>query len=104
LYEARYTALLANRADAPADSVVTLAGKHCESDILIWDAHLPRPEPGDIVAVPSTGAYNYTMSSNYNGFRRPAVVLAGDGRAHLLVERETYEDILRHDRIPPHLG
>ena len=56
------------------------------------------------MAVQATGAYNYTMASNYNGFRRPAVVLVGDGQAHLLVERETYEDIVRHDRIPPHLA
>jgi diaminopimelate decarboxylase len=104
LYEAQYAALLANRAAAPPDWVVTLAGKHCESDILIWDVRLPRPEPGDIVAVQCTGAYNYTMASNYNGFRRPAVVLVNDGQAHLLVERETYEDIVRHDRIPPHLA
>lgn len=103
LYEARYEALLANRAQESRDFLVTIAGKHCETDILIRDILLPRPVPGDLVAVQCTGAYNHAMASNYNRFRRPAVVLVHEGQAELLVERERYEDLVRHDRIPAHL-
>jgi diaminopimelate decarboxylase len=104
LYDARYEALAANRAREAKDTVVTLAGKHCETDILIWDVALPRLQPGDLIAVQCTGAYNYVMASNYNRFRRPAVVLVRDGQARLLVERESYEDLVRHDRILPDLA
>jgi diaminopimelate decarboxylase len=100
LYEARYETLVANRAAAPADTEVTIAGKHCETDILFWDVTLPNPQPGDLLAVQATGAYNYVMASNYNRFRRPAVVLVNEGRADLLVRRETFEDLVRNDLIP----
>jgi diaminopimelate decarboxylase len=103
MYDARYEALVADRAGAARDCLVTLAGKHCETDILIWDIPMSRPEPGDTIAVLSTGAYNYAMASNYNRFARPAMVLVHDGRADLLVERECYEDLVRKDRIPAHL-
>ena len=74
LYDAQYEGMLANKADAPADTTVTVAGKHCESgDILIRDAVIARPEPGDILVMPATGAYCYAMASNYNGSPRPAV-------------------------------
>jgi diaminopimelate decarboxylase len=103
LYEARYSALIANRASAPASTRVTVAGKHCETDILFPDVELADPRPGDVLAVQSTGAYNYAMASNYNRFRRPAVVLVADGQADLLVRRESYEDLVRGDLIPERL-
>jgi diaminopimelate decarboxylase len=103
LYEAKYETLLANKAGRPHDRVVTVAGKHCETDILFWDAPLADPQPGDILAVQSTGAYNFAMASNYNRFRRPAVVLVNAGRADLLVRRETFEDLLARDLIPDRL-
>jgi diaminopimelate decarboxylase len=103
LYEAKYSALVANKPEAPCTQKVTIAGKHCECDNLIFDLMLPEVEPGDILAVQTTGAYNYTMSSNYNRFTRPAVVLVQDGRAELIVQRETLDDVLSHDVIPAHL-
>ena len=103
LYEARYEAIVANKADRPHEQVVTVAGKHCETDILFWDLPLANPQPGDILAVQSTGAYNYSMASNYNRFRRPAVVLVNDGRADLIVRRETFEDLIAQDVIPDRL-
>jgi diaminopimelate decarboxylase len=98
LYDARYECILANHADHPTDAVVTIAGKHCETDILIWDTQLAEPHPGDLLAVQSTGAYNYVMASNYNRLPRPAVVLVHDGAARVIVERETLDDLLAHDR------
>ena len=80
-----------------------IAGKHCETDILIQSVPLAEPEPGDILAVLATGAYNYSMASNYNRFPRPAVVLVADGRAEVIVKRETLDDLLRQDVIPPRL-
>ena len=104
LYDAKYEAVIANRAAAPATQRVSVAGKCCESgDMLIWDLDVPDWSPGDILAVFSTGAYNYSMASNYNRLPRPAMVLVADGRADLIVERERYEDLIRHDRIPPRL-
>jgi diaminopimelate decarboxylase len=103
MYEAVYECLLANKADRPAESLVTIAGKHCETDILIWDTRIAEPQPGDLLAVQTTGAYNYVMASNYNRFLRPAVVLVANGQADLIVERETLEDLLRHERIPARL-
>jgi len=103
LYDAVYECLLANKAAQPADNVVTIAGKHCETDILIWDARTARPEPGDVLAVQTTGAYNHAMASNYNRFLRPAVALVANGQADLIVERETLEDLIRHERIPARL-
>lgn len=103
LYDAVYTAIVANKANQPANTVVTIAGKHCETDILIRNVAIAPPETGDILAVPSTGAYNYAMSSNYNRFPRPAMVLVHEGRAEVIVERETLDDLLAHDRIPERL-
>jgi diaminopimelate decarboxylase len=95
LYGARYTALLANRADEDADDVFTVAGKHCESgDVLIEGAELPEPRRGDLLAVPATGAYTLGMASNYNGVPRPAAVLVGGGGARLIRRRETIDDLL----------
>ncbi|MDI6871310.1 MAG: diaminopimelate decarboxylase [Bacillota bacterium] len=105
LYQAVYEAIVANRAaDAPSE-VVSVAGKCCESgDMLLWDAALPPVERGDLLAVFTTGAYNYSMASNYNRLPRPAVVLVGGGRARLLVARETYADLIRLDLIPEDLA
>jgi diaminopimelate decarboxylase len=98
LYGARYEALLANRADELPDGVYRVAGKHCESgDVLIDAAELPRPEPGDLLAVPATGAYTLAMGSTYNSVPRPAVVLVRDGAAREIRRRETVDDLLRYE-------
>ena len=104
LYQAGYEAALANKADLPPVETVTVAGKCCESgDILIRDIALPAAVPGDYLLVSCTGAYNYTMSMNYNRLPRPAMVLVKDGRADLMLQRETYEDLIRNDLIPERL-
>ena len=98
LYDARYEALLANRADELADGVFRVAGKHCETgDVLIEAAELPHPRRDDLLAVPATGAYTLAMGSNYNGVPRPAVVLVRDGEARVIRRRETLDDLLRYD-------
>ena len=95
LYGARYTALLANRADEPPTGMYSIAGKHCESgDVLIERVDLPEPRRGDVLAVPSTGAYTLAMSSSYNVVPRPAAVLVADGHARLIRKRETIDDLL----------
>ncbi|WP_139489237.1 diaminopimelate decarboxylase [Brevibacillus dissolubilis] len=100
LYQAVYEAALANRMNEAADDLVSIAGKCCESgDMLIWDVKLPVARPGDILAVTSTGAYGYAMSNNYNRIARPAVVFVRDGEAEIVVERETYADIVKNDRV-----
>ncbi len=104
LYGARYEALLANRPREPAGELVTVAGKACESgDILICDIWLPSPRPGDILAVFSTGAYHFSMYSHYNRHPRPAVVFVNGARTELVVKRESLEDLIRQEIIPPHL-
>ncbi|MGX4584748.1 diaminopimelate decarboxylase [Paenibacillus chitinolyticus] len=101
LYQSQYEAMLANRASEPSQETVSIAGKCCESgDMLIWDVELPLVQTGDILAVASTGAYNYSMASNYNRIRRPAVVFVKDGMADMAVKRETYEDLVRNDVVP----
>jgi diaminopimelate decarboxylase len=98
LYGARYEALLANRADELADGVFRVAGKHCETgDVLIEAAELPHPRRGDLLAVPSTGAYTLAMGSTYNGVPRPAVVLVRDSEARVIRRREAVDDLLRYD-------
>lgn len=98
MYQADYDAVIANKANEPKNTVVTIAGKCCESGDLIGE-HMPLQEcePGDILAVCATGAYNYSMSSNYNRLMKPAVVFVKDGEARLAVRRETLEDIVRND-------
>jgi diaminopimelate decarboxylase len=104
-YQSVYRAVVANRMSAPLTETVTIAGKHCESgDILIKEATLPQTEPGDIFVVMSTGAYNYSMASNYNRLPRPAAVLVYEGEANLILQRETYEDLIRQDRLPVRLA
>jgi diaminopimelate decarboxylase len=99
LYGARYAATLANRDPAGEPlQTVTIAGKYCESgDVLIDDALLPELKPGDLLAVPMTGAYCLAMASNYNLSPRPAVVIVAGGRARLIRRRETYADLLSSD-------
>jgi diaminopimelate decarboxylase len=98
LYGARYEALLANRADELPSSVYRIAGKHCESgDVLIEAAELPEPRPGDLLAVPATGAYTLALGSTYNGVPRPAVVLVADGDARVIRRRETVQELLGHE-------
>jgi diaminopimelate decarboxylase len=95
LYDARYTAISALRADEEADELVSIAGMHCESgDVLIDDVALPEARRGDLLAVPATGAYTLAMSSNYNGVGRPAAILVRDGEARLIRRRETVDDLL----------
>ncbi len=98
LYGAEYTALVANRAGDAATQTITLAGKCCESGDLIGE-HMPiQPlEKGDIIAVLTTGAYNYSMSSNYNRIPRPAVVMVRDGETRVVVRAESYDDIIKND-------
>lgn len=98
LYQAQYEAVIANKADSECKESVTIAGKCCESgDILIWDLKVPELHSGDILAVKSTGAYNYSMASNYNRIPKPAVVMLSKGKSRLIVKRETYEDIMRNE-------
>ncbi|HEY8745000.1 MAG TPA: diaminopimelate decarboxylase [Chloroflexota bacterium] len=103
MYEARYQALVANRAGAAPMQTVRVSGKHCETDTLLPAVDLPDVQPGDVLAVLSTGAYNYAMASNYNRFTRPAMVLVGNGRADLIVRRETWDDLVRCDVVPERL-
>lgn len=103
-YQSVYRTVVANRMSAPLTQSVTIAGKHCESgDILIKEATLPETQPGDVLVVMATGAYNYSMSSNYNRIPRPAAVLVNQGEANLFLQRETYEDLIRQDRLPERL-
>ena len=98
LYDAKYTAVIADRPDDPAGTTVTVAGSHCESgDILIRDVELANPRVGDILLTPATGAYGHAMVSQYNGALRPPVVFVKDGEARLVVRRDTYEDLLLRD-------
>lgn len=104
LYDSKYEAMLANRANDPKAETVSIAGKCCESgDMLIWDVELPVVQSGDVLAVSSTGAYNYAMANNYNRIRRPAVVFVKDGQADVVVERESFQDIVGNDVIPQRL-
>ncbi|BAZ19908.1 diaminopimelate decarboxylase [Kalymmatonema gypsitolerans NIES-4073] len=103
-YQSVYRAVVANRLSAPLTETVTIAGKHCESgDIVIKDAQVPKTEPGDILVVMATGAYNYSMASNYNRLPRPAAVIVANGEANLILQRETYQDLIRQDRLPERL-
>ncbi len=103
-YQSQYTAVLADRPTAEATETVTVAGKHCESgDVLLKDLALPPAGSGDVLAVFATGAYNASMSSNYNRIPRPAAVLVHDGVADLVQRREQPEDLLRYDVLPTRL-
>lgn len=100
-YQSLYRSVAANRMTAPLAEPVTLAGKHCESgDVVIPAAQLPPLTSGDVVVIPGTGAYNYSMASNYNRVPRPAAVLVAGGEAQLIIRRETIADLLRQDCLP----
>ena len=99
LYDATYHPLLATRLDRPPTGTFAVAGRHCESgDVLAWDVPLPDPAPGDLIAVPMTGAYHATMASNYNAFGRPAAVVVDAGAATEVTRRETSSDLLARER------
>ncbi|MEM6611302.1 MAG: diaminopimelate decarboxylase [Cyanobacteria bacterium P01_C01_bin.72] len=103
-YQSVYRAVIANRMTEPLAESVTVAGKHCESgDVVIKDAELPQTEAGDILVVLDTGAYNYSMASNYNRIGRPAAVVVHKGEANLIIERETYHNLIERDRLPERL-
>ena len=104
-YQSGYTACLADRPKAIPEEIVTLAGKHCESgDVLLKNIALPRSRSGQVLAVFGTGAYNASMSSNYNRIPRPAAVLVHDGQSELIQRRESDEDLLRLDILPERLA
>ena len=98
LYNAKYDAVIANKAGQKANHLVTVAGKNCESgDILIRDIMLQDPQPGDILAMFSTGAYHYSMSSNYNQLPKPAVVFTYQGKSKEVIRRQTFDDLVAYD-------
>ena len=104
LYDAKYEAILANKALEPCEEVVSITGKCCESgDMLIWNINLPKICSGDILAMSCTGAYGYSMASNYNSLGKPAVVLVYEGNADLIIKRQTYEDLLSNHITPQRL-
>jgi diaminopimelate decarboxylase len=96
LYGQRFEAAIVDRHEH--GEPVELVGRHCESgDRLISQVRLPDPQPGDVIAVATTGAYCYTLANNYNGALRPPVIFCSDGEARLVVRRETYADLLRRN-------
>lgn len=98
LYQSDYTCVIANKSSLPADYTATVAGKCCESGDLIQENTLiQKPETGDIMAVLSTGAYNYSMASNYNRNLKPACVMVSNGTSRVIIKGETYEDLVRND-------
>ncbi|MGN0442218.1 MAG: diaminopimelate decarboxylase, partial [Acutalibacteraceae bacterium] len=98
LYQSEYTVVTANKAGKEADTVVTIAGKCCESgDLIQENTKIAKAEPGDTIAVLSTGAYNYSMASNYNRIPKPPIVLVNNGTDKLIVKRESYEDLIKND-------
>lgn len=104
MYQAEYFAQIANKPDYELANTVTIAGRFCESgDILIKEIKLPEIEEGDILCVYNTGAYNYSMSSNYNRVQKPAMVLVNDGHDNIIIKRESLKDLIEHDVIPDRL-
>lgn len=104
MYQAEYCADVANKMNETKKEVVTIAGRFCESgDILIKDINLPIMETGDILCVYNTGAYNYSMASNYNRVEKPAMVLVNNAHSDIIIKRESLEDIIAHDVIPNRL-
>lgn len=104
LYGAKYRAFLAEKKTKGTTKKVSISGRLCETgDMLVSDIELQDPQKGDLLVIPTTGAYTYPMASNYNGLPRPAVVLVGSGQAHLLCRAETYEDLIVRHSIPQHL-
>ena len=104
LYQAKYTPVLAARAAEPATEIVSIAGKCCESgDLIAMNVHLPKAKEGDLLAVLSTGAYNYSMAMNYNRNLIPPCVLVKDGKGEYIVKPQSYEDLTRNDAVPAYL-
>ncbi|MEE1026321.1 MAG: diaminopimelate decarboxylase, partial [Acutalibacteraceae bacterium] len=98
LYGAEYDAVIVNKAEQPKDFKATIAGKCCESGDLIGEnIMIQTPSTGDILAVLATGAYNYSMASNYNRIPRPAAVMVKNGESRIIINRETFEDIVSKD-------
>jgi diaminopimelate decarboxylase len=98
LYGSRYEALIADRVAATPDTVVTVAGMHCESgDVIVRDAMVAAPAVGDVLVTPTTGAYGHAMASNYNGVTRPPVIFCSGGEARVVVRRETFDDLTARD-------
>ena len=105
LYQSKYTPVLANRATEEATEIVTIAGKCCESgDIIATNVALPQAKSGDILAILSTGAYNYSMAMNYNRNKIPPCLLVQNGQAEYIVKPQSYADINRNDVIPARLA
>ena len=104
MYQAEYFAQIANKKDDAKLEKVTVAGRYCESgDILIKDIELPNPVEGDILCVYNTGAYNYSMASNYNRVQKPAMVIVNNSQSDIIINRETLDDLISHDTIPDRL-
>ncbi len=104
MYQAEYFAQVANKKETDETEEVTIAGRFCESgDILIKNITLPKLDEGDILCVFNTGAYNYSMASNYNRVQRPAMVLVSEGSAEVIIKRESLDDLISHDIIPERL-
>ncbi len=104
MYQAKYTAQVANKIKFDETEKVTIAGRYCESgDILIEEIELPKLEAGDILCVYNTGAYNYSMASNYNRVEKPAMVLVNNSLSDIIVYRETLDNLISHDNIPDRL-
>ena len=104
LYQSKYTVIAAGDMNADCTQKVTIAGKCCESgDIIAVDVPMPEVRSGDIIAVLSTGAYNYSMASNYNRNFIPPAVLVHDGEAQVIIKKQTFEDIVRNDVVPDRL-
>jgi diaminopimelate decarboxylase len=104
LYQAQYEVTIANKQDEQPCELVTISGKVCEStDILVKDASLPNIATGDILVTFTTGAYGYSMASNYNKIPIPAVVFVKEGQAEVVVKRQTYQQIIQNEVIPNHL-
>ena len=104
MYGAQYYAQIVNKPNDPILEDVTIAGRFCESgDVLIKNIKLPKIEEGDILCVYNTGAYNYSMASNYNRVQKPAMVLVNNSQSDIIINRETLDDIVGHDVIPDRL-
>lgn len=104
MYQAEYYAETANKKEDTTTEKVTIAGRFCESgDILIKNIELPKLDEGDILCVYNSGAYNYSMASNYNRVQKPAMVLVNDCKSDIIVQRETLDDLISHDVIPDRL-
>ena len=96
LYRAKYSCLTVTGIGRPRSGKASIAGPYCESgDIVIEDLSMPEVQEGELIAIPVAGAYHLSMSSNYNGARRPAVLMLEEGNAKLMIERETVEDLLK---------